>query len=411
MKSLPLFLAWRYLRGAWQERNISTMVKVCFLGIFIGTFALALIAAVMNGFEKVTHEKMQGIHPNLMIRAYGDYLDIDKLGPVLDKNPSIHMWAPNETKQVIIQNRDNTEISEVMVLKGIDPLRESQTTSLEKKLLHTNTEKPIQLINALEDNQILIGMKAAQNLGVVVGDTVNLLYNPNEPSSKKISLKSTSATVGGIFKTGIEELDNNVIFCALPFLYEIFPDAAVSQIGLKLTPGASEAAVVETLTATLGDLEIFSWKDLYPALVSALKLEKYVMFLILALITLVASMNIISLLFMQITQKRGDIAILQAMGCSPQTIRLVFLYMGLLISFCASLLGLVCATAACFFLDHYPFIELPDVYYVTHLPAKMEFSLFAIVFLVVLAISFLATWIPAQRIWRINIAHVLRFEG
>ncbi len=411
MKSLSLFIAWRYLRGAWQERNISTMVKVCFTGIFIGTFALALIAAIMNGFEKVTHEKMQGIHPNLMIRAYGNYLDIDGLSAILDDEPSIQMWSPSENKQVIVQNQNNAEISEVMILKGIDPLRETQTTSLEKKILYTNAEQPILLINALEDNQILIGSKAAQNLGIAVGDTINLLFHPYEPNSKKITLESTSVVVGGIFKTGIEELDANVVFCALPFLFETFPDAGISQVGLKLVPGSSETDVIAKLNAQLSGLEIFSWKDLYPALVSALKLEKYVMFLILALITLVASMNIISLLFMQITQKRGDIAILQAMGCPATTVRSVFLYMGLLISLCASLLGLCCATIACLFLDYYPFIELPDVYYVTHLPAKMEFSLFIIVFLVVTALSFLATWIPAQRIWRINIAHVLRFEG
>jgi lipoprotein-releasing system permease protein len=410
MKTLSLFLAWRYLLGVWHERNVSTMVKVCFLGIFIGTFSLALVLSVMNGFEKVTHEKMQSIHAQIIIQSPNNYLDTQALRKIFEQNPALQSWAPSESKQIIAQNQD-TELTEVMVLKGIDPLAESQTTALEKKILPFLPQQPALLTDIVHDNQILLGVKAAQSLGVTVGDTVNLLFTPYEPSGKKISLESVPVIVGGLFKTGIEEFDANVVFCSLSWLFETFPDAGVSRIGLKLAPDISEATAIHSLQETLPGLEIFSWKDLYPALVSALKLEKYVMFLLLALITLVASMNIISLLFMQITQKRGDIAILQAMGCSATAVRSIFLYSGFLISFFASLLGLGCAAAACFILDRYPFIELPDVYYVTHLPAKMEFYLFFIVFLVVNILSFLATWIPAQRVVRINIANVLRFEG
>jgi lipoprotein-releasing system permease protein len=135
------------------------------------------------------------------------------------------------------------------------------------------------------------------------------------------------------------------------------------------------------------------------------------MFLILALITLVASMNIISLLFMQITQKVGDIAILQAMGCSVGTLSRTFFYSSFFLSLLASSLGLGCAALACILLEAYPFIELPDIYYVTHLPAKMEPWLFLIVFILVNALTLLSTWLPIKRIRRINIAKVLRFEA
>jgi lipoprotein-releasing system permease protein len=149
---------------------------------------------------------------------------------------------------------------------------------------------------------------------------------------------------------------------------------------------------------------------LYPDLVSSLILEKYVMFFILALITLVATLNMISLLFMQIQHKLRDIAIMKTIGLANKPIRSIFLALGVTITLLASLSGLGCAAVAGYLLERYPFIKLPDVYYVSYLPARMDFELFVVVFCATLLLGFLATWIPAQRTKRINIAHVLRQE-
>ncbi|TET33765.1 ABC transporter permease, partial [Candidatus Dependentiae bacterium] len=158
-------------------------------------------------------------------------------------------------------------------------------------------------------------------------------------------------------------------------------------------------------------LDVYSWQELYPALVSALALEKYTMFFILLLITLIAAMNIISLISMLISQKRADIAMLRAMGIAPQTITAIFMIIGMSVAGVAALLGILCACIASVLLERYPFIELPHVYYVSHLPAHMEWSIVVMVFVVVLLITILATWFAAQRAKSITIAHVLRFEG
>ena len=158
-------------------------------------------------------------------------------------------------------------------------------------------------------------------------------------------------------------------------------------------------------------MEVYSWQELYPALVSALKLEKYAMGLILALIMLVASMNIISLLFMQITQKRGDIAILQAMGMSHAAIESIFIGIGMTISAAASAIGVLIALILGFFIHRYPLIELPDVYYVTHLPVEFDASICFSVFALILIMSFCATIFSARSTRKINISNVLRFEA
>ena len=135
------------------------------------------------------------------------------------------------------------------------------------------------------------------------------------------------------------------------------------------------------------------------------------MFLILALITLVASMNIISLLFMQITQKRGDIALLQSMGATTYDIRMIFIVMGMLLSLIASIIGLLLATFASWILNRYPFITLPDVYYVTHLPSHMEWHIIVAVFIAVTLLSLISIVLPTRRIKTISVSNVLRFEA
>ena len=265
-----------------------------------------------------------------------------------------------------------------------------------------------------------------------------------EPASKhKLFFNKHKFIVGGIFKIGLDEYDSNIAFCDINHMNKLFNETGVDQITVKLrthekkylqhsmlctdfwtglwteikfktkiffTTNAEENAVIEKLQKRLPHLQINSWKDLYPALVSSLKLEKYVMFFILALITLVASMNMISLLFMQIQQKRRDIAIFKAMGMSDNRIRNIFLHLGVGITLSASTLGLGMAALAGYLLEKYPFIELPDVYYVSYLPARMDPEIFLVVFLATMLLGFLATWIPSRRSKQIEIAQVLRQE-
>ena len=156
---------------------------------------------------------------------------------------------------------------------------------------------------------------------------------------------------------------------------------------------------------------MYSWKQRYPALVSALKLEKYVMFFILSLIILVASMNIISLLFMQIVQKRGDIAIFKVLGMADKNLRTIFLKMGMIISILGTLCGLTASLIICYLLKKYPFIQLPDAYYVTHLPVSIELPTYVWIFITITSISFVSTWIATNKTRHINISSLLRFEA
>lgn len=390
---MPLFLAWRYARTTGREHALGTMTTLAVVSITVGTFALALTNAVMTGFESVIHERMQGIHAQLTIQTPHDALNVQAIADVIDKEfPQIAHYAPHEVRQVIASHKDHRDIRQVIAIKGVNPERERLVSSLESKLIVPHKET---LPNLLNDNGIIMGKSCAQAHEFVVGDEIDLLFLPG-PSGKKLNLSRKRAVIKGIFQTGIEEIDSSLIISSLAFLQTMFPDALATTISLKLAPDAHESEIKTKLAQRLNGLDVYSWKDVYPALVSALKLEKYVMFLILALITLVASMNIVSLLFMKITHKRHDLALLLAMGANPNMVTRIFTYLGLLISGSSALIGIGLAWITSFILNRYPFITLPDVYYVTTLPVHMNLSITLSTFMVVIIISLIAVYIPTR---------------
>jgi lipoprotein-releasing system permease protein len=403
-------IAWRYLIGSQQERNISIMIKICFIGIFIGACSLALVMAIMDGFEHATHEKMQGVHAQLIMKSKGNLLDASSIEPIIKKEfPAIIGFSPQSIGQAILSTDDNNDLANVVMLKAIDPEKESLTSSIATKVISPSSATILSTV--VHDNHILIGSQSAATLDLAVGDSVHLIYVARHSHSKDaIDLEKIKTVVGGIFKTGIEEFDAGLVYCSNELFTHMFDQEGVDQISLKLQPGIDEDRMIHKLQKRFG-LEIFSWKDLYPALVSALKLEKYVMFIILALITLVASMNMISLLFMQIIQKRGEIAILKAMGMSRRSISAIFFIMGTAIASIASICGLAAAWAIGLLLKRYPLITLPDAYYVSYIPVNLDISVFVIIFASIMLISVIATWLPVRKIKNIQVADILRFEA
>ena len=409
MKSVSLFIASRYLIKSRYEKSLSTMAIITCISIFIGTFSLALITAIMNGFEKTIHTKMQNIHPQATIYSSGSPMNISAIHKVIKKEfPEIAAMSPQSISHIIIQADEDDEDQSPMVamLKGVHPSFEAQVSAIDKKMLNNQS-----LTNALHNNRIVIGKELARKLDVSISDSIPLLYLEQPTGTqKKVSVHREQAIVGALFDTGIDEFDTGLILCSPDFFTNLFPEQGITQIGLSFRPNTDIPKTVASLRQRLV-LETCTWQELYPALVSALTLEKYTMFFILLLITLVSSMNIIALISMLITQKRADIAILQAMGITTQTIISIFMIIGLTISGTAAFFGIISAWIVSILLERYPFIQLPHVYYVSHLPAQMEWTIMITVFVVVMIITMLATWFSAQRAKSITIARVLRFEG
>ena len=364
----------------------------------------------MNGFEYATHEKMQGIHAQLIMKSQGNTLDASSIEPIIKKEfPEVVGYSPQNIAQAILSTKGSNDMANVVMLKALDPYKESRTSAIAAKIIQPSIKAPLDTL--IYKNYIVIGSQSAESLHLSVGDTIELIYVARQSNKDdSLNIEKTKTIISGIFKTGIEEFDAGLVFCSNELYSNMFAQKGVDQITLKLAGNADETETIQKLKQRFG-IDVYSWKDLYPALVSALRLEKYVMFIILALITLVASMNMISLLFMHIIQKRGDIAILKSMGMSSRRISSIFFIMGLTITCIASLCGLAAAWVIGLLLKKYPLITLPDAYYVSHIPVDLNINVFGIIFAVIMLMSIIATWLPVSKIKKIQVADTLRFEA
>jgi lipoprotein-releasing system permease protein len=404
----PLLLALRLTRTASHERSLSTMLLLCFWGICISTCALAVVAAVMRGLERVTHANIQGVHADLMIRSSRP-VDYEKINQVLTKEfaDTVQAASPSNLYHVVVTDKKNEQFA-LGFMMAFDPETITQVNTLHSYIIAPTNASLSQLV---QHNDVLVGKLLAENVQLTVGNPLAIMF-PTEQQTKRnrLTFDTIDARVGGIFATGIDEYDSQAIFASYQFIEEqLSLPKTVTTIHLKLKPGANSSKVQQQLRARFG-LPVLSWKELYPPLMSALTLEKYAMIFILSLIVLIASMNTISLLFMFITHKKRMIALLYAMGMSKRAITTAFVTFGTGLTAFAASVGLACAICICYLLEHYRLIPLPDAYYASYLPAHMNATIALSVLALVILGGFISAWYPTRSLNRKRITHTLKFD-
>ncbi len=410
MRSLAnaIWLAKAYLLYKKKNVSIRFVLRLCITGIMLGTASLLLSLMITRGFEDAISKKIRGINASYIITAPGN--NIDEKGIIT----AFTNWfgndvsvSPSSTKQVIINHNGS---SSVIYLRGIIAAHEAATTSLASKIIMPPIQSPDKASQHLEavlgKEQIIVGSKLARSLGLSLGDELELLI-PSPDGKKKLKLKSHTVTLSAIITIGLEEYDAHAAFIDLVHLQKIFDERGVQQLAITINNGKNTKTILQTIRANAPDLVITPWQELYPALVESLALEKYALFIILALITLVACMNMISLLFMQIQEKRRDIALLLTLGAPHSMIRLLFIILGMLVTALGCLLGVITAWCGGIMLERMH-IQLPDVYYLNYLPIYRETGSFLLVFLITLLLGFLASLVSTQKLRSFNLLEILK---
>jgi lipoprotein-releasing system permease protein len=394
----------RFIQGSDKHKTISFMLKVCSISIFMSMMALTIVTAIMTGFEDTTHAKLQGIHSDIMILSPGKPLNYDKIKSYISTHypDMIQAISPIQSREVIIQKKSDPRAKNLINLKGIDPAQEINTTTL-KDVVKPHTQS----LNHLEnDYTIILGSQLAQSINVRVGDTIDILVPDHTGSAIKIQMDTVTCTVTGLCKTGIDEVDEHTAYINMN-TYQDISDQGIEQINIKLCNPSHESHARFIIEKDI-QARTLSWKDLYPALVSALTLEKYAMIALLALITFIAGLNIVSLLFMYITQKKESIALLYAMGMSMKDIRAIFLTLGSKITLYASTLGLAAGLFISTLCQWYPCIKLPDAYYVTYLPFTVDIYTTGILYLLVIVTGYISSWYAVKHISSLSPCAILR---
>ncbi len=398
MKNYKLSLAYKYLKSRRKEKFISLISVISIIGIIIGVMTLIVVLSVMDGFDHNLREKIISINSHIVVLKYGD--DIKEYNKIIKEiKPIRHITdvEPFIYKQAMLSNKG---LVSGVVVRGILP-----NSKILKKIIKKGELK--------EKNSIIVGKELSENLGIKIGDTIDMVSPFGRLTPMGIIPKMKKFKVTGIFQSGMYDYDSSMCFISIKEAQNFF------NMGDKVT--GLEVFVDNIYKVNkIGKAIILklkypywtrTWMDMNKNLFSAMKLERVTMFIILTLIILVAAFNIASTLIMIILEKNRDIAILKSIGAKRRDIMEIFILKGLIIGITGTILGTLLGCIICFLLKKYQFIHLPkDVYYITTLPVEMNIFYIAIIFLSSIALSFIATIYPAIQASKLKPVEVLRYE-
>ncbi|MEW6601086.1 MAG: lipoprotein-releasing ABC transporter permease subunit [Nitrospirota bacterium] len=402
------FTALRYFKSKKKHRGISINTVISIAGVALGVMTLITVLAVMSGFHEDLQSKILGVNSHIVALSYeGRMRDYEALRKNISGVDGVVDSAPFIYGQVMLRSGNRAQ---GIIVRGIDPVIGTVTTGILENLKAGN-------VNDLGEDSavpgIIIGRELLRNLGLFVGDEIEMISPIGEMGPLGMMPKMKKFRVMGYFEAGMYEYDSNLAFINIRQAQKFFGfDDTVTGIEIKITDIYNAKEMAEKIEAVLGHpYYTRDWMQMNRNLFSALKLEKIVMFVILTLIILVASFNIISNLIMIVIEKSREIAIMKTMGATNRGIMTIFMAHGLIIGITGTLMGVAGGYALCRLLKTYKFINLPaDVYYLSYLPVKMNLFDFTVVPAAAILITFLATLYPSWQAAKLDPVEQLRYE-
>jgi lipoprotein-releasing system permease protein len=418
MNSLPfeLFVGWRYTRAKRKNHFTSFISITSMVGIALGVAVLIIVLSVMNGFGTELRNRILGVASHMQVMGINSPLsDWQNVVAQAKTVPQVKAAAPYVMGQGMLSFG---QYAQGAIVRGIVPAQEVQVAELGNKM------KVGQLDNLRAGEfGIVLGIDLARYLGAELGDKVMLMTPNGQATPAGMVPRMKQFKLVGVFEMDMKEYDGNLALVHIEDaakLYRMGDD--VSGVRLKLDDPFHASEVSPLLSLALSGQQnyyISDWVDENPNFFAALKMEKRVMFIIMALVVAVAAFNIVSTLIMAVTDKRADIAIMRTLGASPSSIMQIFVVQGALIGVIGTLAGVVLGVLIALNIDVIvPFIEHlfgiqfldKDVYMITSVPSQLLWSDVLVIMLTSFALSLLATLYPSWKAARMNPAEALRYE-
>jgi len=412
---LDWFLARRYLASRRGGKFLSLITWIALGGVILGVTALVVVLSVMNGAQEDLRDTILGATPHIHVLESSGTLRMNESTKVREQIlevPEVVSAQPFLLTQAAVVRPG--PYAQPADLFGVTLEPDEHSSELERRL--ASSEYLGGARGGLPG--LVLGQRLAERMDVFVGDTVNLISMENirqDPMGGFLP-KFLQFVVLGRIETGVYDYDLRSAYAALEDVQELLDITETDQVsGIYVRvrdPWAAED-VRGAITDKLGGYPYYaqSWLTLNASLLSALKLEKLAMGIILFLIVVVASFNIVSTLVMVVADRTREIGILKSMGMTDARIQKVFVLQGFWIGLIGSVLGTVLGLILCWVLDRYPLVTLPiEVYNLDSLPVSVHAIDIVLVLAISILISLLATLYPARQAARLDPVEAIRHE-
>lgn len=394
------FIALRYLLS--RSKGVFTVITtvIGILGVCVGVAALVTTLAVMSGFQNDIKNKVIGAQAHIMIVGSMPEGRYQKVQEAISSVKHVKASAPNILGQAILNFSD---YSQGVVIRGLDAEQEKFTSDLPSSVVEGSFAK--EGVSA----PLVLGTELAANMGLDIDDDV-VLVSPRSLAGGLPKMKRFKIT--GLLKTGYYEFDNTIVYTDIASASDFLGlKGGVTGLSVKLDKlDNAEKAAAAIEEATQSRYSVRTFMQLNSTLYAALKLEKVMMFIILSLIILVASLNITSNLILFGTEKLKDIGLMRAMGASPSRIRRIFILEGLYIGSAGVISGIILALVLCWAIATFDIVQLPgDIYYLTKVPVSLQWTDILSVVLGSYFLCFLSALYPAYRASKVNPVDAIRY--
>lgn len=405
-------MAWRYLRARKAEGFVSVIAGFSFAGIMLGVATLIIVMSVMNGFRAELVSRILGLNGHLNVYSQsGPIENFMALTDRLEKIEGVQSVRPLVEGQVLISVNGAANGAMVRAMS-----REDFAT---KPILSDSIVNG--QLTDFTDQQVAIGVNLAERLNLKIGDEMTLLAPKGRASPFGTIPRSRKYSIGVIFDVGMFEYNSGFIFMDLKSAQQFFKlDNRVNSIEVMATStDKAEAIKSEVIKAIGPGARIYDWREANSSFLTALAVERNVMFLILTLIILVAAFNIISSMIMLVKDKGKDIAILRTMGATQQNMLSIFTLTGASIGLGGTIMGAIIGISFAAniesirqFLEGLTGTELfaDEIYFLSQLPAVIDWADITFVVLMAFGLSVLATIYPAWRASKLDPVEALRYE-